>query len=122
MQPSIHQLVFEDGANLSVQLEKPLALNNENSVYETCKVQYHHRGETDWKGPLEQRPSADGASTPPELPATVDLSVDLPTDGHTGNQQVEFRVVAHYKGGLVVPSKPFPTVFPGLGMLNYVCC
>ena len=119
MQPSINQLVFEDGANLTVQLKRPLALNNENSVYETCQAQYRHIGETEWKDPLEQRPSA---STPPELPATVDLSVFLPTDEHTDNQQVEFRVVAHYKGDLVVPSEPFHTVLPGLGMLNYMCC
>ena len=122
MQPSINQLVFEDGANLTVQLKRPLALNNEDSVYETCQAQYRHSGETEWKDPLEQRPSADGASTPPGLPATVDLSVDLPTGGHTGNQQVEFRVLAHYKGDLVVPSEPFPTVLPGTGMLNYMCC
>ena len=116
MQPSISQLVFEDGANISVQLKKPLALNNEDSIYEMCKVQYRHIGEADWK---EQQPTVHGTSIPLELPATVDLSLSLPTDGHDGCQQVEFRVVAYYKGGLVVPSKPIHTVLPGLGMLEY---
>ena len=114
MQPSIGQVVFKNGANISVQLRRPLALNNEDSIYEMCKVQYRHIGEADWK---EQQPTVHGPSTP--LPAMVDLSVSLPTDGHDDCQQVEFRVVAYYKGGLVVPSKPIHTVLPDLGMLEY---
>ena len=109
-------------ANFAVQLKKPLAVNNDNSSCHTCMLEYRRTNGSDveWKT-LEQRPT-DGAIslTALELPTTVGLSVFLPTDEHTDNQQVEFRVLAHYNGGLDVPSETIRTDLPYLGMLKFI--
>ena len=105
-------------ANFAVQLNKPLAVNNDNSSCQTCVLEYRRTSGSDveWKT-LELRPT-DGATTPTalELPTTVGLSVFLPTD----HQQVEFRVLAHFNGGLVVPSETIRTDLPFLGKLKFL--
>ena len=100
-------------------LKPPLADSDPNSFLQRCDVQIKRDHGADWES-LE--PSENGTSTPPELPKTVGISVSLPTDGRTGDQPADFRVVAHFKGGSSAISETVSTKLPDLGTLTCFNC